>query len=96
MGFPESSSQGNGPPEEQPQGRFHQDLKNFKTYLDGEKVAVEKEAGLLQEEGISNVYFANWYTWEIDFSEGQAREVKKYLQGPQQHDRRLYNLYRLY
>ena len=82
MGFPEASGLDREPSEEHPQRRFHQDLEDFKTYVNGEEVEVEKEEGLLQDNGLNSVDFPNWYTWKVDFAEDETVVVKNTYRAP--------------
>lgn len=82
MGFPEASGLNEEALEEQYHRRFHQDLEDFKTYVNGEKVEVEKEEGLLQDNGINAMDFPNWYTWKVDFAENETIEVKNTYKAP--------------
>jgi len=82
MGFPEASGMDREPSEEYPYRRFHQDLEDFTTYIDGEMVEVEKEEGLLQDNGLNAVDFPNWYTWKVDFAEDETVVVKNTYRAP--------------
>jgi len=82
MGFPEATGLDGDPPEELPERRFHQDLEDFKAYVNGEKVETEKEDGLLRDNGLNAVDFPNWYTWKVDFAEEEIVEVKNTYKAP--------------
>lgn len=82
MGFPEASGLDREPSEEHPYRRFHQDLEDFKTYVDGEGVEVEKEEGLLQDNGLNAMDFPNWYTWKVEFAEDETVVVKNTYRAP--------------
>ena len=82
MGFPEASGLDREPSEEHPYRRFHQDLEDFITYVDGEMVEVEKEEGLLQDNGLNAMGFPNWYTWKVDFAEDETVVVKNTYRAP--------------
>lgn len=82
MGFPEASGMDREPSEEHPYRRFHQDLEDFTTYIDGEMVEVEREEGLLQDSGLNAVEFPNWYTWKVDFAEDETVVVKNTYRAP--------------
>ncbi len=82
MGFPEASGLDREPSEEHPYRRFHQDLEDFKTYVDGEEVEVEKEEGLLQDNGLNAMGFPNWYTWKVEFAEDETVVVKNTYRAP--------------
>ncbi len=82
MGFPEASGLDREPSEQHPQRRFHQDLEDFKTYVNGEEVEVEKEEGLLQDNGLNAMGFPNWYTWKVEFAEDETVVVKNTYRAP--------------
>ena len=79
MGFPVAS-------EEAAERMRLRDLEDFAAYVNGEAVPVKKEAGLVPETGRNNLEFPHWYVWEVDFSEGETKEVLNTYKAPNSSD----------
>ncbi|RJQ28504.1 MAG: copper amine oxidase N-terminal domain-containing protein [Peptococcaceae bacterium] len=72
MGFPEATSQADGGSEWSGDTTLH----DFEAFVDGEKAAVERRAGLSPENGAKELSYPAWHTFTVPFEAGQTREVR--------------------
>ena len=52
------------------------ELHDFKAFIDGKEVPVQKKKGLVPEINPRSIDYPSWYTWEVEFAEGQIRELR--------------------